>query len=159
MVEINNLTDIEINQDFVKKFIGKILEQEKKKGNISLAFIGPGRMRKLNRRYKGKNRVTDILSFPEMEVTFGRFKVGGFKKTKELGEIVVCLREVKKNSKRENNPFEKELARVIVHGVLHLFGYHHEKSEKETERMKEKEEEYLNKFKTQISNTKLIPNN
>lgn len=143
MIEINNLTEIEINQDFIKKIVKEVLKKEKKEGNISIAFIGPGRMRKLNKKYRGRNRVTDVLSFPEIEVSFEKFFKTELKKTKSLGEIVICLRAVKKSSQELNIPFERELIRVLVHGILHLLGYDHERPEKEAEIMKEKEEKYL----------------
>lgn len=143
MVEINNLTEVKIKEDFVKEILDKVLEQEKKQGNISVAFIGPKRMQKLNKKYRKKNRVTDVLSFSESQVLFENFFIRGLKKTKNLGEIVICLREIKKNAQRLNIIFDQELTRVLIHGTLHILGYDHEKNEKETMKMKKKEEEYL----------------
>ena len=80
--------------------------------------------------------MTDVLAFPN--------------KNLGLGEIVVCLREVKKNAKRYNSTFEKELARVLIHGILHLLGYNHEKNTIEAKKMKEKEESYSNLIKFPI---------
>lgn len=187
MIEINNLTTSKVNEDFLRKVIDKVLRGEKiypirdlktqekperrqiskgvkKEVALSLALIGPGRMRKINKRYRGKNRTTDVLAFPESEVLLEKFKVGPLKKTRGLGEIVICLREVKKNAKKFapletlrakkktkdsksltgfGSTFEKELARVLIHGILHLLGYNHEKGEKEAEEMEKKEEYYL----------------
>ncbi len=143
MIEINNLTAIEINQDFVKKVVEGVLKKEKKEGNVSIAFIGPGRMKKLNKKYRRKNRITDILSFPELELSFEKFFKEKLKKTENLGEIVICLRAVKKSARQLNIPFETELKRVLIHGILHLLGYRDEKSEKEAKKMEEKEEYYL----------------
>ncbi|RLC39403.1 MAG: rRNA maturation RNase YbeY [Candidatus Nealsonbacteria bacterium] len=142
MLEINNLTTTKIDENFLKEIAKIVLKGEKKEGNISLAFIGPNRMRKLNKKYRGKNRVTDVLAFEEKGLTLQPWSQE-LQKVQGLGEIVICLREVKKNSKRLNEPFEKELARVFLHGILHLLGYDHEKSEEESEKMKEKEEKYL----------------
>lgn len=143
MIAVNNLTEVEIDEDWAKKVIEEVLKVEKRNGDVSLAFIGPGRMRKLNKKFRGKNRVTDVLSFPEFEVPFEKFKIGELKKTKELGEIVICPREARKRAKRENLLFEKELARLLVHGLLHLLGYDHEGSKEKAEEMREKEEGYL----------------
>ncbi len=137
MIEINNLTNVEIDEDFIKKITQEVLKKEKKQGNISLAFLGPARMRKINKKYRGKNKVTNVLSFSENEISF-----------KNLGEIIICLREIKKSSQRINISFEKELARVLIHGILHLLGYDHEKSEEEARKMEEREEYYLGKIQT-----------
>lgn len=126
MIEIRNLTGNRIDEDFIKEISRKVLKGEGKEENISLAFIGSERMRELNERYRGENRVTDVLIFGE-----------------DLKEIVICLREVKKNAKRYETTFEKELARVLIHGILHLLGYDHEKPNREAKKMREKEEYYL----------------
>jgi rRNA maturation RNase YbeY len=133
MIEINNLTTNPIEEEFLKKVAKIILVGEKKeKANLSIALVGQGRIRALNKKYRGKNRVTDILAFPG----------------NGLGEVVICLREVKKNAKRLGFSFEVELSGVLIHGILHLLGYNHEKSEIEAEKMKEKEEYYLLRLKT-----------
>lgn len=133
MIEINNLTTVKIDKEFFKEITEKILEGEKKKeANLSIALVGQGRIRELNKRYRGKNRITDVLAFPNRELG--------------LGEIVICLREVKKNAKRFSSTFEKELARVLIHGILHLLGYDHEKSKTETKKMEEKQNYYLKLF-------------
>ena len=130
MIEINNLTTVSVDEEFLKKIAEKVLKGEKQENkDLSIALVGQGRIRELNKKYRGKNRVTDVLAFPN--------------KNLGLGEIVVCLREVKKNAKRYNSTFEKELARVLIHGILHLLGYNHEKNTIEAKKMKEKEEYYL----------------
>ncbi len=143
MIEINNLTEVQIEESFIKKVLESVLKKEKKEGDISLVFIGPARMRKLNRKHLGKNRITDVLAFPAETIVFEKFIKGDLKKTNDLGEIIICLREVKKNSKRFKVSFRKELVRVIIHGALHLLGYQDEGSERKVKEMKEKEEEYL----------------
>ena len=132
MIEINNLTTVSVDEEFLKKIAEKVLKGEKQENkDLSIALVGQGRIRELNKKYRGKNRVTDVLAFPN--------------KNLGLGEIVVCLREVKKNAKRYNSTFEKELARVLIHGILHLLGY----EDKETESkiiMTQKEDYYLSLF-------------
>ena len=168
MIEINNLTTNPVDEDFLKKNAKIVLDEEgKKEANLSIAFVGQGRMREINKRYRGKNRVTDVLSFPESKVLLQKFKVGPAQKTQGLGEIIICSREVKKNAKKftpleiigtEKNredsksltgfksSFKKELNRVLIHGILHLLEYDHEKGEKEAREMEEKERYYLSKI-------------
>jgi len=142
MVEVNNLTEAKVNENFIKETINKVLKGEDFSNHavVSVALIGPGRMRKLNKAYRKKNKVTDVLSFPEEKVSFGKFKIGPKEKIQGLGEMVICPREVKKSSRRTGASFEHELKRVIIHGALHLLGYDHEK---EVSDMEDKEKHYL----------------
>lgn len=147
MIGIRNFTSNKIDEKFVKKIIEEILKGEgiKDEIEISIVFLGPGRMKEVNKRYKGRNRVTDILSFPETEIIFQGLKVGPKKVMRGLGEILICPRVLKKNTKRFNTTFKEELSRVLIHGTLHLLGYDHQE-EQDRKRMEEKEKEYLSKF-------------
>ena len=119
MIEINNLTTVSVDEEFLKRVAKKVLKGENRKEiDLSIVFVGEARMRKLNKKYRGKNKVTDVLSFGQ-----------------GLNEIVVCLREIKKNAKIYNSTFKKELARVLIHAILHLLGYNHKE-------MQDKEEYY-----------------
>lgn len=144
MIGINNLTTISIEEEFLRKVAQKVLEGESKKSSdLSIALIGQGRIRQINKGYRGKNRVTDVLAFPETKILKEKFKVGPLKKIEGLGEIVICLREVRKNAKRYSSTFEKELTRVLIHGILHFLGYDHEKSRIKAKKMEKKEQYYL----------------
>ncbi|MBI3274033.1 MAG: rRNA maturation RNase YbeY, partial [Candidatus Colwellbacteria bacterium] len=93
----------------------------------------------LNKKYRHKNKATDVLSF------FGGdyfFTPGGSEKY--LGEIVVCAAVVKKNAKLARVPYSRELAHILIHGTLHLLGYEHESSAKKLEEMHSREEEIIN---------------
>ncbi|MDP2864044.1 MAG: rRNA maturation RNase YbeY [bacterium] len=130
MIEVNNLTANPINEEFLKGVAKKVLEGENEaENNLSIALVGQGRIRELNKKYRKKNKVTDVLTFGE-----------------GLNEIVICLREVKKNAKGFKSTFKKELARVLIHGILHLLGYNHEKDTKEAEKMEEKQNYYLSRI-------------
>lgn len=120
MIEINNLTASKVDEKFLKRVAKKVLKGENKERiDLSIALVGQTRIRKLNKKYRGKNQTTDVLSFGN-----------------GLNEIVICLREVKKNAKRYDLTFKKELSRVLIHGILHLLGYEHSK------KMQKKEEYY-----------------
>ncbi len=117
MIEINNLTASSVDEKFLKRVAKKVLKGENKKEiDLSIVFIGETGMRKLNKKYLGKNRVTDVLSFDN-----------------ELNEIVICLREIKKNAKIYNSTFKKELARVLIHAIMHLLGYNHKEMQNKEE--------------------------
>jgi len=129
-------------KDFLKELAKKILKEEnKKEAELNIILVGQGRIKKLNKKYRGKNKVTDVLSFPSRENK--KEFIIPLKEKKKLGEVVICLRRVGKNAKRYDSDFKEELARVLIHGILHLLGYEHEKSEVEAKKMKKKEEYYL----------------
>ena len=85
-------------------------------------------IRKLNRQYRGKDRATDVLSFP-----FGDDDL--------LGEIYISLQRAKVQAKRYGLTYDGELKRLLVHGLLHLMGYdHHKRADREI--MEEREQIY-----------------
>lgn len=143
MLEINNLTTNDIEKEFLKEVARTVLEEEDRPGDVSLAIVGENRIRKLSKRYRGKNRVTDVLSFPEQEVEIDEFQVGPKRETDNLGEIVICLKRVKKNARRNDKEVKEELALILIHGLLHLLGYDH-KQEEQAQQMEQKQQYYLN---------------
>ncbi|MBZ1345190.1 MAG: rRNA maturation RNase YbeY [Candidatus Nealsonbacteria bacterium] len=120
MIEINNLTGDFLDEKFLKKIGQKVLEGEsasrqKRKTNLSLVFVSQGKIQKLNKIYRKKNQATDVLAFGQSQ----KFPIM-LENELGLGEVVICPREVKKNAKKYNSSFKKELARVLIHGILHL---------------------------------------
>ncbi len=148
MIEIINLTTNPIDEEFLKRVSQKVLKEEKKeRSNLSIVFVDQGRMKELNKRYLGKNRTTDVLAFGQNQ----KSKIKNQKFVEPLlGEIVICLEEVRKNAKRFQTTFEKELTRVLIHGILHLLDYNHEKSLKKAKLMEERENFYLNQIFAKI---------
>jgi len=158
MLEIHNFTQNEIDEEFLKRVAKSALKTAgiKDRAEISLAIVGDGRMRKLNKMYRGKNRVTDVLSFdnrsviPYLNKAFPRLKRATGEKfieppsgIKRLGEIIICYPQAKKQAKRLKHSLEKELTVLLIHGILHLLGYDHEKSESEASKMEEMEKKIL----------------
>lgn len=161
MLEIHNFTQNEIDEKLFHRVAEETLKVAgvKNKTEISLAIVGNGRMRKLNKMYRGKNRVTDVLSFgdkstiPYLAKAFPRLKKGKEIKfieppdgIKRLGEIILCYPQAKKQAKRLGHSLEKELTILLVHGILHLLGYEHEKDNEQAEKMKTMEEKILEIF-------------
>ena len=131
MVEINNLSGVGIE----KVFLGKIAEGIFKKGDLSIALVRLAEIKKLNKKYRKRNKATDVLSF------------------EEINEIIICPQVVKTNAKKYGVAFKKELAKVLIHGILHILGYDHEKSVKEEKIMREKEEFFYRKVMRQEDST------
>lgn len=88
---------------------------------LSVALIGDARMRTLNRNYRGKDRATDVLSFPLED----RAQRG------VLGDVVISVDAARRQAAAYDAPLQRELERLLIHGVLHLLGHdHHEKRER-----------------------------
>jgi len=158
MLEIHNFTQNEIEEKAFQQAAESVLKTVgiKDKTEISLAIVGDGRMRKLNKMHRGRNRVTDVLSFgnksviPYLAKAFPRLKKGEDIKfveppdnVKRLGEVIICYPRAKKQAKRIGHSLEKELTILLIHGILHLLGYEDEKGEKEAKEMNEMEERIL----------------
>jgi len=142
-IDVANFTRQGLDEGFVRKAIKKTLRYLRIQGTISLevAFVGRGRIQKLNKDFRGKDRTTDVLSFAS-----GRKFVVPVGEGEYIGEIVVCPTVVKDQAEKAGVSFERELAHVLIHGTLHLFGYEHEKNQKDTEKMHGTEEEIMKRL-------------
>lgn len=136
MIEINNLTNFALNKKFFTGVAKKVLKGEnRERENLSVAFVSPAEIQKLNKKYRKKDEPTDALSFQ---------KTSDFKE--EFGEVIICPQIVRKNAKDSKLSLKKELSKVLIHGILHNFGYDHETSKAEEEKMNKKQEYYLSKI-------------
>jgi len=104
---------------------------------LSVLLISDARMRALNRRYRKKDRTTDVLAFPLREGRFSRFR------GKLLGDVVISLPAAKRQATEYGHSLRDELERLLVHGVLHLLGYDHERNAREAAVMARKERAIL----------------
>lgn len=146
MIEINNLTKFYLDEKKLKEIIKKVLIRKFKKIDLSVAFVNSEVIKNLNKKYRKKNQTTDILSFAGFKKTEKQFKVKKTGKNVNLGEIIICPKEVGKNAKRFKSKFENELYRVLIHGILHLLGYDHEKSKNQAKLMEKKQDYYFQKI-------------
>ena len=109
-------------------------------------------MRILNLRYRGIDRTTDVLSFPqlsadEQQAARAEAKTSSLQcfcaSALPLGDIVINLPKAKRQANEYGLTLSEELRRLIVHGLLHLFGYDHEKGRYQKRKMELKERDLL----------------
>ena len=81
-------------------------------GEVSIAFVDDETMKDLNRRYRHKNRTTDVLTFPSDEPL--------------LGDIVISTDQARRQAAEEKHSLPTEVRYLILHGILHALGYDHE---------------------------------
>jgi len=111
---------------------------------LSLVLVSDRRMRALNRRYRKKDRPTDVLAFPLLErgqIYFSRRKIN--LSPVLLGDVVISMPTAKRQAAALGHSLRDEMARLLVHGVLHLLGYDHERSERDALRMARQEKAIL----------------
>lgn len=143
MIEINNKTRSKIDLAIVRKVVKKFLKYYNKEDKeVSIAFIGDKTIRKLNKTYRGINKITDVLAFPDVMVgTSSNNEQSNF-----LGEVIINYIQVKRQAKRFNNSVKQELIFILIHGLLHLLGYD-DKTEKGRREMERLGEEFVAKLK------------
>ena len=137
MIKVNVILNNIIWKKYLKNphsFIDKKIALLNKKNKLytkntlifSLLLSGKSEIKKLNKKFRKKNKSTDVLSFPFYEKKQLNNKI---KKEKEiyLGDIIINLNEIK--NKNNKNKFQEELNKLWIHGLVHLFGYQHKKNQ------------------------------
>ncbi|UZQ83915.1 rRNA maturation RNase YbeY [Thermoanaerobacter sp. RKWS2] len=135
-------------EKLVEKVIKTVLEVEEVIDNVevSVSFVDNEEIRKLNKYYRGIDKPTDVLSFPlaEFEDTYAEVEEieEDSEEVQPIGDIVISLEKALEQSMEYGHSFEREVAYLTAHSMLHLLGYDHE-TEEERKIMREKEEEVM----------------
>jgi len=135
MISFNYETEFKIEDESqFQSWISNVIEEENcNEGELNYIFCDDEYLHKINVEYLNHDTLTDIISFD--------YSVG-----KELhGDIFISIERVADNAKDFEVTFEKELQRVMIHGILHYCGYK-DKTEDEKQEMRSKEELYMSKF-------------
>jgi len=103
---------------------------------LSVAFVGDRTIRRFNRDYLGRDKPTNVISFPMQEGAFPELN------PRILGDVLISADTAARESEEGGVDFEIRLSLLLLHGILHLTGYDHERSgETEARRMEVKEKE------------------
>jgi rRNA maturation RNase YbeY len=104
----------------VIKSVRKVIKNcRSSQGELSVAIISDREMRLLNKRYRKQNKPTDVLSFPGSK----QFGVDS-----EFGEVVIAWGVCRRQAKAHKHSLKKEFTILLIHGLLHLCGYDHQRS-------------------------------
>ena len=114
-----------------------LLNLDKQRCELSVTFVGLDEIHELNREYRGVDRPTDVLAFPQFEDLEEEIpEVGEIC----LGDVVICREKAEEQAEEFGHSFERELVYLFTHSVLHLLGYDHmEEDEKKVMRQREEE--------------------
>ncbi|HEX5634814.1 MAG TPA: rRNA maturation RNase YbeY [Gemmatimonadales bacterium] len=98
----------------VRRIVAAVLAGERRRAEVAVTFLGPRRMRTLNREWLGHDRVTDVIAF-------GLAQPDGT----TVGDVYVCRAVALREARRRRIPVRQELIRLVVHGTLHVLGHDH----------------------------------
>jgi probable rRNA maturation factor len=144
----NRQEQIEVDskmEALIEQVVQKVLEVEVEEDyEVSISFVDNREIKELNKQYRNKDTATDVLSFPlkEFEETDENYsnEEEYVQEDMLLGDIVISLEKAKEQALEYGHSFERELAFLTVHGVLHLLGMDHEDEEQEKEMLKKQDE-------------------
>ena len=106
----------------LNKIVSTILKQEKMSDCvINLRLLNDKEMKKLNMQFRQKDKTTNVLSFPNDDISV--------KQTKNIGDIAISVEYVKAEAKKEGKTFDDHIVHMLAHGVYHILGYDHENNE------------------------------
>ena len=125
-----------LSLEHLTKLAGRILQSVgEPEALLSLEIVGDVRMRRLNRLFRQRDTTTDVLAFATRE--------GPGPPSALLGDVVISLPQALRQSRRHQRGVDFELVVLLIHGILHLCGYDHERSEQEARRMSRRERAVL----------------
>jgi probable rRNA maturation factor len=136
-----------VKRDWLRRVAEKVLTAENagSAAEVSLMITGQEKVHELNRQYLGEDRPTDVLAFPMQSVpdTAERSPfIAPPDGIKHLGEVIISYPQAVIQAAERQHPVKKEMALLIIHGILHLLGYDHDVPEAERQ-MRTREAEIL----------------
>lgn len=149
-VLIENGCNSELDGEWLRSIAGIVLEIEKAPdiAEMGLVITGQEQIQALNREYLDEDRPTDVLSFalsqPGEQKTPGAF-ITAPDGILHLGEVIISYPQAVIQAEEHRHPIKKEIALLLVHGILHLLGYDHDTPQKETA-MRGREADILDKI-------------
>ncbi len=148
-VDYDGIDKMPEEEKLIKKVVKTVLKEEKilKDLEVYVTLTNNEQIHKVNLEQRKVDRPTDVLSFPMFE----RDEIPYLKEESDgerdiLGDIIVSIEKVREQAEEYGHSFERELAYLVTHGMLHLLGYDH-MIEEEKEQMRKREEEILGKLK------------
>ena len=140
LVYENQTGNTKWSEDFFRLILNKAtthLNLNDKTIELGLHLVTSERSQELNKQYRQKDKPTDVLSFPLDEHGLEKYDI------LPLGDIFICLEVAQQQADENKIPLNQELARLAVHGFLHLLGYDHELSSSDEKKMIDLQEEIL----------------
>lgn len=130
--EVGFLADPKRNwEDWIKKLLLLAKDKINKKNNLemSITFVNETRSNEINKKYRAKDRPTDVISFAiedgEDQIDWAAFSSQGLEISEDIGDLFMCPSVIARHSKEYGTGWEREFGYTLVHGFLHLNGFDH----------------------------------
>ncbi len=136
-IDYNKRVKCPWTENEIKKVFKIIQNKTKKAGELEVNIVGDKEIKDLNFRYRGKNKVTDVLSFAWQE--------DKTIKTDSFGQIYICYPQIVRQAKEVGVKTKEEFVRMLAHGFLHIIGHDHVEK-KEAEVMFKIQEEVVSEY-------------
>jgi len=107
------------------------------KGELSILVVDDSEIKTLNKNYLNRSGPTNVIAFPMKEGDFSDIN------PQLLGDVVISIETAGREALQSGISTEERFAQLLVHGILHLFGFDHEKSEQDARKMEKKSDELL----------------
>jgi probable rRNA maturation factor len=135
-ISVSNPVECKVNINLIKNIAISIIEEELEKNDnyyLEIILTDDIEIQKLNKEYRNVDSPTDVLTFVYDKPI--------------LGEIYISCQRIEEQSKKFSTTFNEELTYILIHGLLHICGYDHEKDESFNEPMFDLQKKYFNRLK------------
>lgn len=150
MLHVEYLNEIDENSQEFEQLLTNVLQkaaemEETGPSEVSVTIVTKERIQEINKEYRQKDSVTDVISFAMEEVGEDETEIIGGEETRFLGDIIICLDAAKEQAEDYGHSIDREMGFLAVHGFLHLLGYDH-MNEADEKRMFGRQEEILEQY-------------
>lgn len=128
-------------------------EQYNNACEVSITYTDNQQIQALNMQYRGVDRPTDVLSFPMMDFSGESVEPVADEPVVSLGDIVISLEKAAEQANEYGHSFEREVAFLTVHSMLHLLGYDHETGEDDERDMRARQRAVMEVLGLTVNNT------
>jgi len=108
----------------MRRWVSVALGARARGAELSILLVGPARSRTLNRRYRGRDSATNVLSFPAAPLAARAGRGAGA--ARALGDLVICPQVLRREARAQGKAQRAHWMHLVIHGALHLVGYDHE---------------------------------
>ena len=134
----DNRTDITVDEDIMHNaervaYMTLVYDEFDTECEVSLSFVTDEEIREINRNFRGIDKATDVLSFPQIDYDNDDEVMTNEKGEIVLGDIIISLDTAKRQAEEYGHSLNREICFLTVHSMLHLLGYDHMTEEDEKE--------------------------